>query len=77
MITDIVVQPAGNKGFGVFAGRDFAPGEFIFRRRHGRVVRNEEIGSLSPRGLEVVQRYFRPDKSELLIRQYYVKSSSL
>src|SRR5262245_55703695 len=47
MITDIVVKDAGVKGKGVFALRAFEQGEFIFRRRHGRVVRNEEIGSLS------------------------------
>lgn len=47
MITDVIVQSAGMKGLGVFAQRAFAPGEFIFRRRHGRIVRNEEIGLLS------------------------------
>jgi SET domain-containing protein len=46
MIADVEVREAGAKGLGVFAKRDFAPGEFIFRRRHGRVVRNEAIGSL-------------------------------
>src|SRR5262245_36624587 len=47
MITDIVVKDAGLKGQGVFALRDFSPGEFIFRRRHGRTVSNDEIESLS------------------------------
>src|SRR5688572_6997994 len=47
MITDIIVKEAGIKGKGVFALHDFARGEFIFRRRHGRVVRNDEIDSLS------------------------------
>jgi SET domain-containing protein len=47
MIRDVTVQDAGSKGKGVFALRDFAQGEFIFRRRYGRVVRNEEIGELS------------------------------
>ena len=47
MITDIVVKEAGRKGKGVFALRDFARGEFIFRRRHGRVVREDEIALLS------------------------------
>ena len=47
MITDVIVKEAGAKGKGVFALRDFAPGEFIFRRRHGRVVANDEIGLLS------------------------------
>jgi hypothetical protein len=35
MITDIIVKDAGVKGQGVFALRDFAKGEFIFRRRQG------------------------------------------
>jgi SET domain-containing protein len=47
MITDIIVKAAGVKGQGVFARRDFSPGEFIFRRRHGRVVGNDEIALLS------------------------------
>jgi hypothetical protein len=47
LITDVVVKAAGVKGQGVFALRDFKKGAFIFRRRHGRVVRNAEIGSLS------------------------------
>ena len=47
MITDITIRSAGAKGQGVFALRDFARGEFIFRRRHGRVVRNEEVNALS------------------------------
>ena len=33
MITDVVVKEAGSKGQGVFALRNFARGEFIFRRR--------------------------------------------
>jgi SET domain-containing protein len=47
MITDVVVRAAGARGQGVFALRDFSRGEFIFRRRHGRVVRNQEIDTLS------------------------------
>jgi hypothetical protein len=47
MIADVVVRAAGAKGQGVFALRDFSRGEFIFRRRHGRVVRNQEIDTLS------------------------------
>ena len=47
MITDIIVKEAGGKGKGVFALRDFARGEFIFRRRHGQVVGNQEISTLS------------------------------
>jgi [histone H3]-lysine36 N-trimethyltransferase len=44
---DVVVGEAGVKGLGVFARRDFARGEFIFRRRHGSVVANRDIPSLS------------------------------
>src|SRR5690349_6606187 len=47
MIADVTVRPAGPKGLGVFALRDFRAGEFIFRRRYGRVVPNEEIETLS------------------------------
>jgi hypothetical protein len=48
----VVVGEAGVKGKGVFARRDFARrdfarGGFIFRRRHGSVVRNSDIPSLS------------------------------
>jgi hypothetical protein len=43
----VTVGDAGVKGRGVFARRDFARGEFIFRRRHGRVVKNSDIPSLS------------------------------
>lgn len=46
MIEDVAVRDAGVRGKGVFARRDFSPGEFIFRRRHGRVVRNDEVASL-------------------------------
>jgi SET domain-containing protein len=41
------VQEAGNKGQGVFARRTFRKGEFIFRRRHGRIVDNSELDTLS------------------------------
>ncbi len=47
MITNVIVKDADNKGQGVFALRDFAKGEFIFRRRHGRVVANRDISLLS------------------------------
>jgi SET domain-containing protein len=47
MITDIIVKDAGGKGQRVFALRNFSIGEFIFRRRHGRVVRNQDIALLS------------------------------
>lgn len=48
MIGDVEVREAGTKGQGVFALRDFAPGQFIFRRRNGRVVTTDQIPSLSP-----------------------------
>lgn len=47
MIRDVDVREAGAKGLGVFALRDFTRGEFIFRRRHGAVVANDDIPSLS------------------------------
>ena len=46
MIEDVEVRDAGRKGKGVFARRGFRKGEFIFRRRHGRIVRNAEIPRL-------------------------------
>ena len=47
MIDDIEVRAAGPKGRGVFARRPFQEGEFIFRRRHGRIVRSRHISRLS------------------------------
>ncbi len=47
MITDVIVKDTPNKGQGVFALRDFAKGEFIFRRRYGKVVTKREIERLS------------------------------
>jgi SET domain-containing protein len=47
MLRDVEVRDAGAKGLGVFAQRSFAPGEFIFRRRHGQVVRYEDVPRLS------------------------------
>ncbi len=47
MLKDVEVRPAGAKGLGVFALCGFALGEFIFRRRHGRTVLNNEVDSLS------------------------------
>ncbi len=41
------MKQAGRKGKGVFALRAFGKGEFIFRRRYGRVVSNAEARSLS------------------------------
>ncbi len=46
-ISDIAVGDAGRKGLGVFALRTFRKGEFIFRRRHGRIVRRSDLGLLS------------------------------
>jgi len=46
VITDVEVAPAGARGLGVFARRDFRAGEFIFRRRHTRVVRAAELTRL-------------------------------
>ncbi|MEX2246271.1 MAG: SET domain-containing methyltransferase [Dehalococcoidia bacterium] len=48
MIADVEVREAGSKGRGVFARRRIARGEFIFRRRHGRVVDSDAIMTLSP-----------------------------
>ena len=47
MIEDVTVREAGRKGLGVFALRPFRKGEFIFRRRHGRIVANAKIPSLT------------------------------
>ena len=47
MIKDVAVRDAGPKGLGVFALRQFRKGEFIFRRRHGRIVANNNIRSLT------------------------------
>jgi SET domain-containing protein len=46
MISDIEVRDAGVKGKGVFALRYFAAGEFIFRRRRGRIIANSAIATL-------------------------------
>ena len=46
MITHVLVKEAGNKGKGVFALQNFTTGDFIFRRRHGRVIANRDIPSL-------------------------------
>src|SRR5882672_3914211 len=47
MIGDVAVRGAGRKGLGVFALRQFDKGEFIFRRRYGRIVANTKIPSLT------------------------------
>jgi hypothetical protein len=48
MIRDVEVRDAGPKGKGVFARRGFRRGEFIFRRRHGKIVDARGIASLTP-----------------------------
>ena len=47
MIADVEVRDAGSKGKGVFALRRFRRGEFIFRRRHRKIVDTNGIASLS------------------------------
>lgn len=47
MIGDVEVRDAGGKGRGVFARRGFAPGEFVFRRRHSRVLAAVELDDLA------------------------------
>jgi len=47
VISDVEVRDAGSRGWGVFALRNFKRGEFIFRRRHGRVVSGAELSALS------------------------------
>ena len=47
MIRDVAVRSAGNKGFGVFALKPFASGEFIFRRRNARPISAAETANLS------------------------------
>src|SRR5689334_18777211 len=48
MLGDVEVRDAGEKGYGVFARRRFAEGEFIFRRRHTRVFTADELRSATP-----------------------------
>lgn len=47
VIADVEVRGAGEKGKGVFALRNFRKGEFIFRRRNGRVFTSEQVMKLS------------------------------
>ena len=44
---DVVVKDTGNEGKGVFALRDFARGDILFRRRYSRIVSNAELAQLS------------------------------
>ncbi|MEY2447509.1 MAG: hypothetical protein QOH79_985 [Acidimicrobiaceae bacterium] len=46
MIADVEVREATDKGLGVFARRAFDAGEFIFRRRHARVVTEADVSRL-------------------------------
>ena len=46
MTDDVEVREAGDNGLGVDARRAFEKGEFIFRRRHTRVVGESDIGDL-------------------------------
>jgi hypothetical protein len=45
VIGDVEVREAGTKGLGVFARRPFAVGEFIFRRRHARILTADELAA--------------------------------
>jgi len=47
VIGDVDVRPAGPKGLGVYARRAFGRGDFIFRRRHTRVVSQQQLDTLS------------------------------
>ena len=46
VIGDVEVRETADKGCGVFARRAFAAGEFIFRRRHTRVVTEAEVAEV-------------------------------
>jgi hypothetical protein len=43
MISEVEVRETGSRGRGVFALRPFTTGEFIFRRRHTRVLTAAEL----------------------------------
>jgi uncharacterized protein len=46
MIRDVEVRDAGSKGRGVFARRAFRAGDFVFRRRHAKVITADELDGL-------------------------------
>ena len=46
MIHDVEIRPAGEKGLGVYARRSFGEGEFLFRRRHTRLLGADDAASL-------------------------------
>jgi hypothetical protein len=45
VIGDVEIRDAGAMGRGVYARRRFTGGEFIFRRRHTRVLSGDEVAS--------------------------------
>jgi hypothetical protein len=47
VIRDIEVREAGSKGRGVYARRKFAKGDFIFRRRHTRLLEGSALDEAS------------------------------
>lgn len=47
VIADVEVREAGAKGRGVFALGSFSEGDFIFRRRHRRVMSKADLDELS------------------------------
>lgn len=47
MIEDVEVRDAGSNGHGVYARRAFAEGEFIFRRRHARILSRADLDHAS------------------------------
>jgi hypothetical protein len=65
VINVVEVRPAGAKGAGVFARRSFEAGEFVFRRRHVRVL--DTAGAYRSTGT-VVGSFFAmdPDRQELM-----------
>jgi SET domain len=46
VISDVTVRESGGRGLGVFTRRAFAESEFIFRRRHSRVLTADEVETL-------------------------------
>jgi len=46
VITDVEIRATTDKGLGVYARRAFTAGEFIFRRRHRRVLDEADLARL-------------------------------
>ncbi|MEZ4504124.1 MAG: SET domain-containing protein [Dehalococcoidia bacterium] len=44
----VEVRPAGSKGLGAFASRDFAEGETVFQYPSGRLVHIDDVSGLHP-----------------------------